>query len=482
MQTVIAVLNKKCKNATETVVTMLKAVESKKAHSFAIASPSDVRVETDLEALRDSNFDSHILIGSAFPRTASSDELQPIEVEKATMIFVGRVYSAINNTSILETIASDSRRCNEILTGFEGDFAFVIAEPNAIVAGRDTMGIRPLYYGEGADIVALSSERKILWKAGINDAVSFPTGHTAVFSKDGCRFKPFRTLAYKQPRRISMKAAAKRLQALLEDSVRKRVAGLERVAVAFSGGLDSCIIAFLAKKSEVNVDLIHVSLKNQPEIEYARQVADSLHLPIHVCQYTETDIERVLPKVLWAIEEPDPINTSIGIPVFWAAENAAKIEFRVMLAGQGADELFGGYRRYVDDYLHCGYEKARRGMFNDVTRLYEASLERDYKICNYHDVELRVPFVTPKIAKFAASLPLELKIEKFDTLRKLVLREAARGLGLPRSVVEKPKKAIQYATGVNNALKRIAKRNGSTTREYLDSIFELIKEKMIGHE
>jgi len=276
-----------------------------------------------------------------------------------------------------------------------------------------------------------------------------------------------------------MQVAAKKLQKLLQCSIKERVSGLSEVAVAFSGGLDSSIIAFLAKNSGVDVHLIHVSLENQPETEEAKKAAEKLELPIHFYLYDAGDVEKVLPKVLWLIEEPDPIKASIGIPFYWTAEKAAEMDFKVMLAGQGADELFGGYQRYVHDYLTYDGEKVRETIFNDVLKMHETNFDRDFKICNFHNVELRLPFATYQIAKFATELPVELKIAMKDNgLRKLVLRRVAENLGLPQFIAKKPKRAIQYATGVNKILKKLATMKGMPMKEYIQETFQTVLKKM----
>jgi asparagine synthase (glutamine-hydrolysing) len=86
---------------------------------------------------------------------------------------------------------------------------------------------------------------------------------------------------------------------------------------------------------------------------------------------------------------------------------------------------------------------------------------------------MRLPFAAYEIADFALKLPVELKIQpSTDTLRKLVLRKVAHNLGLSKAIVERPKKAVQYATGVSSALRKLAKRKHLTLEEYTRNAFQ----------
>jgi asparagine synthase (glutamine-hydrolysing) len=409
---------------------------------------------------------------------SSHDRQHRVRLGDTTALFDGRIYSPTLGASGTETIAKKLQHADHLkasetfLKEVEGDFSFIIAEPQRIIAGRAPMSVQPLYYGENRTIAALASNRKALWKLGIEKTQSFPPGHLAFVSREGFKFKPIKTLVYSEPKQVTMQKAAETLQKLLERSVRRRVSGTKEIAVAFSGGLDSSVIAFLAKKCRANVHLIHVSLENRPETEEAKKAADELNLPIQVYLFREADVEKVVSRVVELIEEADAVKVSIGVPFYWTAEKASEAGFKVLLAGQGADELFGGYQRYVNDYLLYGKEKVRKTMFDDVVKLHESNIERDVKICGFHDVELRLPFASYQIAKFALNLPIELKIERSaDTLRKLVLRKVAVDMGLPSSIVEKPKKAVQYTTGINDALKKLAKKQGRTVKDYVNMLF-----------
>lgn len=477
--TTVAVLGKKGQNVVDTVVTMLHIGQEKGANMYGLAS-SDVSTTAKFVADLDKDkFDSPIIIGFAFTKILKHDKLQPLKLKDAALVFSGKDYTHAGEDASEDLARQFQTGSEQALTALfrkcEDDFIFVISESGRLVAGRDTVGLRPLYYGENALIAALASERKLLWGIGLTQSESFPTGCMAYVGNLGFRFVPVRRLEHPKPRKISMETAANKLQTMLELSVRERVAELKEVTVAFSGGLDSSMIALLAKKSGVDVHLVHVTLENQYETEQAFRAAKELKLPIFSQKYTEKDVQQAVPSVLEAIEEPDPVKLSISIPIFWAAKITADLDCRSMLTGQGADELFGGYRRYVDDYLRFGGEKTRQTIFKDVVGMYEANLERDWKVCNVNNVELCVPFAARKIVEFALSLPLEVKLEpEENTLRKLVLRRIAKNLGLSSSITDKPKKAIQYTTGVNKALAKLARQQDLSVREYVGKSFRKI--------
>jgi len=145
------------------------------------------------------------------------------------------------------------------------------------------------------------------------------------------------------------------------------------------------------------------------------------------------------------------------------------------LAGQGADELFGGYHKYLNEYARGGVEAVEKSMFHDLVMSNETNFQRDNPVCTFHRVELRLPFIDHEVVRFALSLPVNLKIKSpEDSLRKRVLRSAAQDMGIPSFVTEKTKKAVQYTTGLDRALRELARRKGLTQRDYVKQVFEEI--------
>jgi asparagine synthase (glutamine-hydrolysing) len=420
---------------------------------------------------------SEIAIGRNMSRIISGETEQSLITKSYALTFEGRLYP-LSATSNLKQIAnrlgnSLLKHVKLILQKFDGSYTFAIASSQQILVGRDPMGTSPLYYGENRTICAVASERKALWKIGVKDVKSFPPGNIARINGKGFSFRPFVNIKTCPQKAISMSEATSKLQNLLLESTRKRVSDVEKVAVAFSGGLDSSLIAVFAKKCKVDVHLVTVGLTGQVEIEHAKIAAKSLGLPLTLHLYDVENIERTLTKVLWLIEEPDAMKVGVAIPFFWAAEIASKLDCPVLLAGQGADELFGGYRRYLTEYAHGDAEAVQNIINNDVMRSYETNFQRDNPVCAFHKVELRLPFADREVVRFALSLPLKLKIASpEDVLRKKVLRHLALAVGIPAFIANRTKKAIQFATGIDKTLRKLAKDKGLTFTGYINQAFK----------
>jgi len=479
MGAMAAAVNRKGENTVPTVVAMLKALTHRGIDAHGVATPNLAITAKSIEEIPIKEIRSSVALGHNLSRVFSRDQPQPIQGDGFTLVFEGRLFPSPSLPEVCEVAeklgSNPQRNVVQLVEKFEGFYVFAIAISNEIIAGRDMFGTNSLYYGENDATCAVASERKALWMLGIRNVKSFPPGHEAMVNAQGFSFKPIKTITQPPEEDVDMEPAAKRLQDLLLESMRKRVSDVQKVMVAFSGGLDSSVIAVLAKNCGINVHLVSVSLENQPEVSFAESAAEALGLPFHLQTYTISDVERILPKVLGLIEEPNTVKASIAVPFYWTAENASKLGCKVLLAGQGGDELFGGYQRYLKDYAQFGVEAVQNIMYRDVANSYQTNFQRDNQVCSFHKVELRLPFVDRDVVHLSLSLPLNLKIESAeDRLRKRVLRQVAQNLGIPTFIANKTKKAIQYTTGVNKAIQKLAKRKGSTPRKYVEKIFQAV--------
>jgi asparagine synthase (glutamine-hydrolysing) len=481
----VAAVNRKVENVVPTVVAMLQELQHRGSDSHGIATPNATYTASSIQELPFKDLNSAVALGHNLSAILPRDQPQPIQGDGFTIVFEGRTYPSPNlpNLPEVKEIAeklggNPLQRAVEILEKQDGSYVFVIAEGNKVIVGRDIFGATPLYYSQNKTLCAVASERKALWKLGLEDPKSFPPGQLATIDSRGFSFLPIKKLHVPPKEKINLDTAARALETLLLESTRKRVSDLDSVAVAFSGGVDSSVVAVLAQHVGLEVQLVSVGLENQPEVMFTQQAAEALELPIHIQTYTTTELEKNLQEVLWLTEERHTVNTCIAVPFFWLAETASKLGYPVLLAGQGADELFGGYQRYLTEYAKLGAEAVEKTMFYDIENAYAANFQRDNQVCAHHGIELRLPFIDPHVVDFAMRLPLRHKINSTeDKLRKRILRRTAQNLDIPSFLADKPKKAVQYTTGVTKALQRLAKNDGLTLRRYIERAFHNVYTK-----
>lgn len=471
-------------SAVSELIKMLKALKHRGDQIHSIATDKMTIFAKDLSELSrfyvDASPDiSDIIIGYNFRQVLREDEPQPVEVGNLKVILEGRVYSPQSTRSevyrMIERYGEESIR--RIIAETEGSFILTILSGKRLLVGRDAVGAVPLYFSENEEFLALASERKALWSIGVRDdsIKPLPPGSVAEVTGNGIMIRQIKTLEkpenkwYKDEESI-----LEELHTLLSESIRERIHNLEgKISVAFSGGLDSSIIATLLKEAKASAILVTVGLEGSKEIEHAEKVASEIGLRIKVGIYTVKDIEEILPRVLWLIEEANSLKVSIKIPEYWAAENSSKEGCKAIFFGEGGDELFGGYYRYLKEYERTLGDIENK-LFLDTVNLYH-SLEMSEKICAFHSLEARFPYADYRLATFALKIPISKKIlSANDPLRKRILRKYAEKIGLPAEVYLRPKKAIQYGTGVSKALKKIAKKNGLSLQALIDNIFRRI--------
>jgi asparagine synthase (glutamine-hydrolysing) len=354
----------------------------------------------------------------------------------------------------------------------DGDYAFAIYDGIELVVIRDALGVKPVYYGSDDDktIFAFASEKKALWKVGITNIHTLKPHHLLTHNmeknlstiKNLEEFKEnitnFKATHSNQPIGTGKSYYKSKLMNALIDSVSKRVNELSEVGIIFSGGIDSTILAKISQDLGVKTKLYTVGTENSVDIKFAKKTAKYLDLPIEVKILKIPDVKKYTEFVLNAIEEFNIMKIGVGIPSYAASEMARDDNIKVMLSGQGADELFGGYNRYIQFYKDKG-ELAQEDLKSDVSNLYHVNLQRDDAVTMANSVELRVPYLDQKLVEIAMNIPMQYKIYNEDeNLRKCILREVASDLEVPQDIVRRPKKAAQYGSGVHKILvKKILK-------------------------
>lgn len=235
------------------------------------------------------------------------------------------------------------------------------------------------------------------------------------------------------------------LVALLEKSIEKTLE--DRIAIAFSGGIDSSLIAHIAK-AHAEVELFICGTEKSEDLYYGRKVAYLLGLPLHECVMEEKEILETYGKCFKSVPG-DLLKVELLVPVYKIAGEAKKRDHNVLLFGSASEELFVGYERYYR-YLQEGKDLDEI-LQKEFSTLKNRDISGTKKICWKQNIEARFPFYNEKLAELVFQIPLERRMEDKE-LKKGLLREAAKLLGLPEVVLKRKKKAMQYGSGVHKIL------------------------------
>jgi asparagine synthase (glutamine-hydrolysing) len=244
----------------------------------------------------------------------------------------------------------------------------------------------------------------------------------------------------------------------LEDAIVHAVAlRSDEGITALSGGVDSTLIAQLAGR-----ECVAVGLENSHDIRQARHAADTLGLTCTAVTITPDEIAEALPTVIRAIPRKDPINTGIALTQFFIARFAGEQGHRRIITGQGADELFGGYSRYLQTTT-LGEDLDR-----DFAGL-ELQAARDQAVAELHGTYFSMPYLDCRVVCAARAIPPAEKIQ--GGIRKIPLRKVAER-HIPAEFAWYEKKAMQYGSGVWKVLQKLARKNGYKTsiQDYIDQI------------
>ena len=229
----------------------------------------------------------------------------------------------------------------------------------------------------------------------------------------------------------------------IETAVSLRAA--KDAVTTLSGGVDSSLVAVLAE-----LPCIAVGVSGSHDLAAAEKTAEILGLPLTVKEIGRDDIRAALEAVLKVIPRITPLDAEIAVTGYFIAETAKEAGATRVLTGQAADELFGGYARYGRS------ADLRADLAADFAGLV-VQRERDAAVAALFGVWYSLPFMDERVVsasrKFA---PEELVC---GDLRKTALRTAAAKY-LPEEIAWRPKKAMQYGSGVSAALAKIAKREG----------------------
>ena len=351
----------------------------------------------------------------------------------------------------------------EVCRMLNGVFSFVAhhVPSRTTVVARDPIGVTPLYYADG-DTLYVSSLLET-FPSSVKRVKIFPPGSVGIF-RDGqvnvdVFTQPYNTLWEPQtvPKLEDVDAHCDEIVRRMETAVRRRLMGDTPWGVLLSGGLDSTIVAALAVRNastyRPDYPVVHsfsVGLHDSPDLEVARRVAASLGTVHHELVYTVEEGINALKDVIRAVETYDVTTIRASTPMWLLSKHIKKHGIKMVLSGEGADELFAGYKynEWCPSPEEMGAECIRK--MND---LHAYDCLRANKSTGDHGLECRVPFLDVDVVDYVMNkmwpgykMTTPWKEEEPDLLEKWILRRAFASM-IPEEVAERAKAQFSDAVG-----------------------------------
>ena len=396
---------------------------------------------------------------------------QPVSNGNLTVVFNGELYNFYTMRNFLKKvgveaeITSDSevllylidfyakkldlvKAIQSAIRLIDGDYAFAVFDGENLAIARDPLGVKPLFYAQNDNLKGFASSRQSLKEVGLTDINTLKPEHILFNWQDIAPAQPIYEKVFE--------GDVAKIEKMLRLSVLKRVEGLTDVGVIFSGGVDSSYLALLLKEISDNVPLkiklYAVGAEGSKDVEAAIYASKFLNLDLEICNVTEDMVRQALPQVVKAIGDDNLMKVGVGLTTYFATKLVAKDGLKVAISGQGADELFGGYKRYLQSFVDGTLNYDLRV---DMSNMYHVNLERDDACSMLNSVELRLPFLDKKLVELVLNIPDNKKIVSMhDDMRKSILRKLAFEGGLNYEIAYRPKKAAQYGTGIDKILRK----------------------------
>ena len=339
-----------------------------------------------------------------------------------------------------------------------GMFAFILVTKTTITLVRDTIGIKPMYYIHNQEMFGFASEIKALLNEYTTITELLP-GEIVTFYREtfSITSKKFKYESYKHYARDDLMNCL--VESIVEPTKRYLKQSInKRIGVLLSGGLDSSLILQILVNNLSRVDTSRIvafciGKKESNDYEAALQLCKLLKIKfIYVELYSDKESLEKIPEITYMVESKYSRVIKVALLQEKLAVEIKKNGIQVVISGEGADELFFGYKRFINGLTASQIGKINMRFLNNV--FYYTLLQRYERVFARHQIEGRVPFLDQELIEIANKIKVDEKIKDVNTkcLSKMPLRLLAKESGLPEFIYYREKeKMIDGATGQSNS-------------------------------
>jgi len=353
-------------------------------------------------------------------------------------------------------------------------FAIVIYDKNKdlFFIARDPIGIKPLYYAyDSKKRLFIASEIKQLSQFdNIKEVREFPPGNYF--------FKGKFTKYFKIPdkaNKISKEKIKKDLKSIIEKAVKKRVQTDLPIGVFLSGGVDSSFVMELATRYHKDVTAIILGTKSSPDLINAVKLCKEKNWKYKVVEPDNKYEEEEIKEIVYYAESYEPNIVRHSFANDMVSKKAAELGLKIILVGEGSDELFGGYNEFAE----LPKEKINLGRKMLLESMSNGNLMRVDKMAMKNTIEIRCPLFDTALIKYAMKISGKFKVvhKENEVVTKAIFREVASDY-LPKDIAYRYKAPFANGAGMNigvNFLLSDGAIGEIANKKISDKIFKEIK-------
>ncbi|HXV62101.1 MAG TPA: asparagine synthase-related protein [Vicinamibacteria bacterium] len=322
----------------------------------------------------------------------------------------------------------------------DGMFAFLVYDRRrkTFLAARDPLGIKPFYYARDGHRWYFASEAKGILETGVDPAWirMLPPG--------------FRLTPERGPEQYFYLATHKSIpnpgmvRELLAHAVEKRMMADVEVGTFLSGGVDSSLVTAITAGLKPDVKAFTVGVEGAPDVEAAKIVSRHLGIRHYVRAFEVDELVDLLGETIWHVESYNPSMVTGSVVTLMAAKLAKEEGVKVVLCGEGSDEIFGGYLALRE----LEFQDLHDASWRLIENLHKTELQRLDRMSMAVSLEARVPFLDRDLVEYALNLPASAKIKNVDgrKIEKWILREAFDGI-IPSEILWREKLPFDQGSG-----------------------------------
>jgi len=236
----------------------------------------------------------------------------------------------------------------------------------------------------------------------------------------------------------------------MENAVKETVTD-KKIGVAFSGGVDSTLLAKLVKDMGCDIHLLTIGFQDSHDINFAKEVNQLLNFPHSISEIDPEKFKEISQKINQTIKSDNLSWNENSIAFYYVAEIAQKNGLKTVVTANGIDELFCGYNSYREA-IEAGEDEVVK-MMNEKLENEKEMMVAINAVTAEFGVKMIQPFLLPNFIEYAKKIPIFEKIHGPDDMkRKHPVRDLAMDYGIPEVAAQKQKKALQYGSQIHKSL------------------------------